>query len=504
MFVFVDAKQVKIELERAAMATVEETIEKEPQQQQQQELMLVEEPAAAEAEKEDDLDGFTLYSQPAYERIVSQTRAGDEATPLSQAHLQDDDDDDGEEERDASGDHSSDDVDLVLPLAMTTTTTTTTTRTTTTRGGGVIAALRGTTTTATTTIKTAVCIGDNPQTVAVAATASSRAEEEQEEGSRTDPTLITTSRDGVDIDSNVGCITLAGSAHSHTPAVHSVDRVQLNSGGPSGVFPIFRSKKDVKTIYIIRHGESEFNRAISMSGSKWEDPEIYDAPLTIKGRHQALELRKQIASWKLPEDAVWVTSPLSRAIETMMLAFPKGQYHQQQQNSPNENSDSGHNFSFGGGGGGGSGSGVGSNNTIATTTHSSGAAQCWNEMYGNVVVLPEISERVMTSGDIGRSPSELSERFPHLRPQLSALPPVWWHDHPKKRNCPYLRKFDSRESSECMQKRVTAFRKWILGRPESVFVAVGHSVFWKAFATKCKCGAKQESLKNCGYMQLHI
>lgn len=251
----------------------------------------------------------------------------------------------------------------------------------------------------------------------------------------------------------------AGAAQAGlTPAVHSADRVQLNSGGPSGMFPIFRSRKDCKTLYIIRHGESEYNAACAAMGSRWEDPTIFDAPLTLRGKRQATALREHIAKWNLPSNVVWVTSPLSRAIETLLLAL-----------------------------------------AVEKDQHKT---QC--DMAHRIHVLPDITERLVTSGDIGRSPKDLSRLFPVLEEQLLGLPEVWWYDHPTRRNCSNLRTFRSSEPKEELQKRIKAFRKWLLARSEKVFVAVGHSVFWKAFATACKNGTKQDALRNCGYMVLHV
>ncbi len=37
---------------------------------------------------------------------------------------------------------------------------------------------------------------------------------------------------------------------------------------------------------------------------------------------QAIELRNQLAVMDLPQDVLWVTSPLTRAIQTLTLACP--------------------------------------------------------------------------------------------------------------------------------------------------------------------------------------
>ena len=260
-----------------------------------------------------------------------------------------------------------------------------------------------------------------------------------------------------------------GNNNSLTPAVHSADRVQLNSGGLHGVFPIFRSKKDCKILYMVRHGESTYNRALSMQGSTWAEPQIYDAPLTRKGREQASALRPTVYGWDLPKDVVWITSPLTRAIETMLLAFPGGPPY---------------------------------------PLHGHMDGTDYHDTFRNVFVLPEVSEHLMTPGDIGRLPEDLAEQFPQLSPQLSGLPQHWWYNRPKcqadKVNCAYEKKFGAQEPKEDMQRRIRAFRQWMLSRPETTFVAVGHSVFWKHFAASCKNGLRQESLKNCSWVKLHV
>ena len=51
------------------------------------------------------------------------------------------------------------------------------------------------------------------------------------------------------------------------------------------LFPIFRPKAERKVLYIIRHGESEFNAATN-TGKGFSDPQIYDPKLTAKGQNQ--------------------------------------------------------------------------------------------------------------------------------------------------------------------------------------------------------------------------
>lgn len=69
------------------------------------------------------------------------------------------------------------------------------------------------------------------------------------------------------------------------------------------------------TVYLIRHGQSEFNAAHNAGDA---DPLIFDAPLTDKGRLQAEQAR--IAIMELGIQQV-ITSPLSRAIQTALTIF---------------------------------------------------------------------------------------------------------------------------------------------------------------------------------------
>ena len=69
------------------------------------------------------------------------------------------------------------------------------------------------------------------------------------------------------------------------------------------------------TIYLIRHGQSEFNAVYTGSG----DAMIIDAPLTELGQQQAKHARSQVA--KLGISHV-ICSPLTRAIQTALLVCP--------------------------------------------------------------------------------------------------------------------------------------------------------------------------------------
>lgn len=69
------------------------------------------------------------------------------------------------------------------------------------------------------------------------------------------------------------------------------------------------------TIYLIRHGQSEFNAA---HNDGEPDPMIFDAPLTSKGRLQAEQARVAAADLGI---VTVITSPLTRAIQTAQTIF---------------------------------------------------------------------------------------------------------------------------------------------------------------------------------------
>ena len=68
-------------------------------------------------------------------------------------------------------------------------------------------------------------------------------------------------------------------------------------------------------VYLIRHGQSEFNAAFKESRI---DPMIFDAPLTDEGRRQADAARVLVANLGIKQV---ITSPLTRAIQTALCIF---------------------------------------------------------------------------------------------------------------------------------------------------------------------------------------
>ncbi len=67
-------------------------------------------------------------------------------------------------------------------------------------------------------------------------------------------------------------------------------------------------------IYLIRHGQSEFNAAPHHGA----DPMIFDAPLTDLGKSQADQVRIDIADLGIRHV---ISSPLTRAIQTALRIF---------------------------------------------------------------------------------------------------------------------------------------------------------------------------------------
>jgi broad specificity phosphatase PhoE len=89
-----------------------------------------------------------------------------------------------------------------------------------------------------------------------------------------------------------------------------------------------------KTVHFVRHGQGFHNLMADLAraaGTEWEQysqtaenpyiqPEILDAPLTEKGRQQALQLQAVVESLAHPPELV-ICSPNCRALQTGLLAF---------------------------------------------------------------------------------------------------------------------------------------------------------------------------------------
>jgi hypothetical protein len=388
--------------------------------------------------------------------------------------------------------------------------------------------------------------------------------------------------------------TLSDGRSSMPSTVEEVAALELTH--KSRLFPIFVRGR--KVVHLVRHGQSTYNEAISGPGS-WDEPNIFDAPLTKLGVRQAKGLGSFLA--KLPKDAVWVTSPLTRAMETCVHGYksslevmamqkrkgaamqeaaaggsgkggadgkppPSGRSRSRLSQGGRELGGEGRGGAGGGArasdengyadveatvgttpapapepdGGGGAGLGVllggecsrfserlpsGDEKTPAPTrgpprggggsserrelgTPAVGASpsetleldanemSCWGE---RVIVHPHLTEKLATSGDIGRCKGVLMNEFPLLGLGLSRLPgDVWWYNQTHRPNDAERQQFMSHEPTAKFKERVDKFRHWLMSREDKVFVVFGHSTFFKELV------GGNRSLKNCEVHTYHL
>ena len=120
----------------------------------------------------------------------------------------------------------------------------------------------------------------------------------------------------------------------------------------------------------------------------------------------------------------------------------------------------------------------------------------WGE---RVIVHPHLSEKVSTSGDIGRNKGILMNEFPLLALGLSRLPgDVWWYSQVHRPNDAERETFQSHEPSHKFKERVDRFRHWLMSREDKVFVVFGHSTFFKELT------GGHKSMKNCEVFSYHL
>ena len=258
------------------------------------------------------------------------------------------------------------------------------------------------------------------------------------------------------------------------------------------VFPIFRTGR--KTVYLVRHGESTWNAQHSGPGS-FEEPKMYDAPLTDLGKKQAKSLGVEFS--KIPRDALWITSPLTRAMQTCIIGRRAGferkaeqwkKLRGKQQRTPtaddaddacfDENLDN-------------------MNTPLAEDFDVETEFQNWAK---KVIVKHELTEQLKTTGDVGRARHHLQEDFPELALALAKIPHDrwWWCDERRGPNCAETRQLSSYEPNKAFQERVERFKSWLFTRPEKVFVVVGHSQFFKVLSKSQRC------LKNCEVHEMSL
>uniref|UniRef100_A0A7S0WR48 Phosphoglycerate mutase-like protein n=1 Tax=Chlamydomonas leiostraca TaxID=1034604 RepID=A0A7S0WR48_9CHLO len=263
-------------------------------------------------------------------------------------------------------------------------------------------------------------------------------------------------------------------AHAATPELAPVahtsgmpcDKPGSVGDKPAKLFDIFRPKTQRKYLVVVRHGESEYNKAVQESKS-YADPMIFDPHLTQKGLMQCKELKKSLGALlrdKAKEfgDPLFVVSPLTRALQTFLESCPWPE------RMP-----------------GGQDDGAGGSGGASTSAPPQPPLR--------VEVCPAISEFVITAGDVGRPPSALAQEFPQLAEQLSRLPEEWWFHKDGKPNCALTKHWGGAEPKDHQAKRVSEFTRWLGSRTERLVVLIGHSAFWHAFS------GKQKRLANCEF-----
>lgn len=220
----------------------------------------------------------------------------------------------------------------------------------------------------------------------------------------------------------------------------------------------------------------EWNKADSRS-REWQDPQIFDPKLTATGQEQARRLRgklEQLIAQHGPP--LWVTSPLTRCIQTMLGACPCAAYlggPPSPCGSGKENAAPSTSAAAAAAAGTSSAAGDG-----PSTSKPSGAASAARH---SVAFLASIAEHCHTTGDVGRPGAALAADFPQFADQLAGLPDVWWYTEPGKPNCALSRAFNARETTDQMKRRINEFKRWLYSRPEKFIVCVGHSTYWKYF-----------------------
>lgn len=175
-----------------------------------------------------------------------------------------------------------------------------------------------------------------------------------------------------------------------------------------------------ETVILIRHAQSTFNAHYAATG---EDPGHIDARLTDLGLEQVAEARRRLEAVEV--DAV-VSSPFTRALQTATGLF-------------------GH-----------------------------------RDVPMHVTCLHR--ERLESSCDVGRSPTELAADFPALA--FDHLDDPWWHA-PQGDVGRW-----SIEPEEVFLTRVERFGQWIATRPERRVAVVGHGTFFRALTGRAFANAE--------------
>lgn len=208
--------------------------------------------------------------------------------------------------------------------------------------------------------------------------------------------------------------------------------VGLESGG-EGATP-------TKTLFLIRHGQSTFNKWRRQSlltckcfCSRWTS---FDAPLTEHGQWQVSELRTRLDGLGVGGVQLIVTSPLVRAIDTALGVFAAE---------------------------------LGKVSVVATHLH---------------------AERLDNACDIGKPLSELKQLYPTV--DFSEITAEhWWYGGLENYENPY-----KDEPIEACRQRIAKFKEWLRSRREKKIAVIGHAGYFKAFLHT------RRKLQNCEVLEV--
>eukprot|EP00658_Telonema_sp_P-2_P011393 TRINITY_DN14336_c0_g1_i1.p1 TRINITY_DN14336_c0_g1~~TRINITY_DN14336_c0_g1_i1.p1 ORF type:complete len:316 (-),score=60.07 TRINITY_DN14336_c0_g1_i1:52-999(-) len=199
-------------------------------------------------------------------------------------------------------------------------------------------------------------------------------------------------------------------------------RVGLTTCLVAGVLWCLRQSSGRRTqqLWLLRHGESEANRVYRHSQT---DAMIFDAPLTEKGRQQAAAC---MPACRMLRPELVIMSPLTRAIETCLGAYPRQH-------------------------------------------HPDATYEVWWEP----------TEQLLAASDIGSSKQTLQARFPDL--DFSGIPDVWWYTRGEEAagdpeiSRSHFREFGYLETERYADWRVDLLVARLQARPETRIVLVGHA-----------------------------
>ena len=200
------------------------------------------------------------------------------------------------------------------------------------------------------------------------------------------------------------------------------------------------------TLLLVRHGQSMHNiSSVAQHSDQGADETLYDAPLSPLGEEQVAAL---LGHLELASAELVITSPMTRAVQTLFGAFPKA------------------------------------------------PSAC-----PPVEVWALAAEHLTDSCDIGSGARDLAKAFPSLKKQISALPEVWWYtDDETSRSDPT----DSRrrykevgfmEPELTLIQRVRTFADALRARPERTIAVFGHSDYFN-FLMENHCGVADYWLEN--------